>query len=248
MDILQGQTQVQNREKLEILRYAGCLKASSIPTYSTFDKFLISKISFSEKSNIVFSRMRKNISDSTRDALLVVLVLILTATYQSAVNPPYDIGEAYLRQNNIFQSGNGAPNTLPGNENGGSIPLPFDPTNNQLDNGGSIPLPFDPNNNQPDNSGNDLNELVEVKVDPLDLSFSIFNAVDFVVTLLVTLCILPWVPYVITLIVGIFIVMNKVRSRIGYTVDQNKRKVYRECIKEFGDGYAFASATTINKK
>ncbi|XVF23817.1 hypothetical protein REPUB_Repub13aG0072200 [Reevesia pubescens] len=222
---LQGQIQVNNKETLKILSHEGCLNASSIPTYSTFDKFLRSKISFSARSNIVISRMRKNISNGTRNALLVVLVLILTATYQSAVNPPYDITQANLRQ-----------------------------TNN-----------------------NDPNDVVDVKVDPLALYFAIINAVDFMVTILVTLFILPWVPYgqllhallllvfiffvasmglslalttwdieiivfgvfvAITLVLGIFIVRNKVRSG----------KVYRECIKEFGYRVHISKQDDIQKK
>ncbi|KAK6228042.1 hypothetical protein SCA6_000382 [Theobroma cacao] len=108
------------------------------------------------------------------------------------------------------------------------------------------------------------NDGIMAALDPLALSFSIFNAVDILVTFLVTLLILPWVPYgqllhvllllvfilfvasmglslasttsvigigvfcsfvVITIILGIFIVMNKVRSG----------KVDTDCIKEVGD-------------
>ncbi|XP_007009507.2 PREDICTED: ankyrin repeat-containing protein At2g01680 [Theobroma cacao] len=220
MDILQGQSQVDNKRTLEVLRYFGCSNASSIHTNSTFVKFLRSKISFSERSNIVISRMRKNISNGTRNALLVVLGLILTTTYQSAVNPPYDLFQPVIRQEMIPQ-----------------------------DAGGQWVSP---------------NDGIMAALDPLALSFSIFNAIDFLVTPLVTLLILPWVPYgqllhvllllvfilfvasmglslasttsvigigvfcsfvVITIILGIFIVMNKVRSG----------KVDTDCIKEVGD-------------
>ncbi|XVF75400.1 hypothetical protein PTKIN_Ptkin13bG0185200 [Pterospermum kingtungense] len=240
MDCLRDQTQVDNRVTLEILNYYGCLSASSIPTRSSFDKFLRSEISFSEKSNIVVSRMRKNILNSTRNALLVMLVLILTATYQSAVNPPYDLVQAKLRQ-----------------------------TNN-----GDIPIPFDTPSNQQGSSGTDPNDLVEIKMDPVALSISIFNAVDFMVTLLVTIFILPLVPYgqllhvllllvfifflasiglsfalttsivgiaifvsfiVITIVVGFFIVMN------------SNRNVYRECIKEIGDRVRIRKHNNIKK-
>ncbi|XP_021296089.1 ankyrin repeat-containing protein BDA1-like [Herrania umbratica] len=220
MDIVQGQSRVDNKRTLEVLRYFGCSNASSIHTNSTLVELLRSKISFSERSNIVMSRMRKNISNGTRDALLVVLGLILTTTYESAVNPPYDLFQSDLPQQIIPQ-----------------------------DAGGQWVSP---------------NDGIMAALDPLALSFSIFNAVNFLVTLLVTLFILPWVPYaqllhvplllififfvasmglslalmtsvigigvfcslvVITTILGIFIVMNKVRSR----------KVYTDCIKEVGD-------------
>ena len=69
MDFLLGQTQVDYRETLQILHYAGCLKASSIPTNSTYDKLLRSEISFSEKSSIVLIRVRKNISNSTQQRI-----------------------------------------------------------------------------------------------------------------------------------------------------------------------------------
>ncbi|XP_022761157.1 ankyrin repeat-containing protein BDA1-like [Durio zibethinus] len=268
MDILQGQSQFRKSETFEILDYAGCVKASSIPINSTFDKFLRSKISFSEKSNLVMSRMRKNISNSTRNALLVVLVLILTATYQSAVNPPYDLGQAYLKQNNVFPAAIGVANDQPVDF---GAPFPFDTPNNQPGN------PFDTTNNQQGDSGTDLNDLIGFKLEPLAVSFSIFNAVDFLVTLLVTLFILPWVPYgqllhvllllvfiffvasmglsltlttsnigigvfgvfvVVTIIIGIFIVNNKVRSK----------EFYRECMKEFGDRVRIRKHNDINKK
>ncbi|OMO97003.1 hypothetical protein COLO4_14917 [Corchorus olitorius] len=182
-------------------------------------------MSFSERSNIALSRMRKNISNSTRNALLVVLVLILTATYESAVNPPYELGEATVDGSDLSN---------------------FDPSK------------------------------VRIEMDPLALSFSIFNAIDFLVTLLVTLLILPWVPYgqllhvllllvfiffvasmglalaktssvigisifgffaLVTLILGVFIVRNKIRDR----------KVYRECITEFGDRVRLMKNNDIKK-
>ncbi|OMO97004.1 hypothetical protein COLO4_14918 [Corchorus olitorius] len=250
MDIfIQGQSQTKgDREMtLEILNSFGCLKASSIQNKSTFVKFLRSKISFSERSNITVSRLRKNISNNSRDALLVVLVLILTATYQSAVNPPFELAQASLRQNTNYQRL--SYNPLSG------ILSPPPPPNNPL-----AGFPSGNNNNNPSQP----DDFFDIKIDPVALSFSIFNAIDFMVTLLVTLFILPWVPYggllhvlllfvfifflvsmglsfvlttsnigvilfcvflAIAIILGIFIVRNKVRHR----------KVYRECIKELGD-------------
>ncbi|KAK8672240.1 hypothetical protein V6N13_110613 [Hibiscus sabdariffa] len=203
--------------------------------------------------------MRKNISNSTRNALLVVLVLILTATYQSAVNPPYELANASLRQPNNLAFGNLESNAQS---------FPFEDPDNQPENGGNFPFPpFAPTDNQPENGGDRdtpfrLTDLVELKVDPLALSFAIFNAVDFFVTILVTLFILPLVPYgqllhVPLLLVFIFFVLSMGLSLVLTTsvvgilvfvafaastmflgifivnIKFRNRRIYRQHIKEF---------------
>ncbi|CAL0333750.1 unnamed protein product [Lupinus luteus] len=75
---------------------------------STIDKFLTlahklrSKITILDKIIIYMLRIRGDISEEQRNAFLVVAVLVATATYQAALNPPggfYQANAGYNNQN-----------------------------------------------------------------------------------------------------------------------------------------------------
>ncbi|XP_017979994.1 PREDICTED: ankyrin repeat-containing protein At5g02620 isoform X2 [Theobroma cacao] len=87
--ILQGQTQLDRREVLKMLRRStSVVKASSIQSTERLTAVLRSKTRFQERFAIYIARCRMRISDDVINALLVVAGLILAATYQTIYNPP----------------------------------------------------------------------------------------------------------------------------------------------------------------
>ncbi|WRX28186.1 PGG domain - like 10 [Theobroma cacao] len=87
--ILQGQTQLDRREVLKMLRRStSVVTASSIQSTERLTAVLRSKTRFQERFAIYIVRCRMRISDDVINALLVVAGLILAATYQTIYNPP----------------------------------------------------------------------------------------------------------------------------------------------------------------
>ncbi|KAE8683217.1 hypothetical protein F3Y22_tig00111213pilonHSYRG00480 [Hibiscus syriacus] len=86
LDILQRQGNDQESQK--ILKTAGGLNAANLPDIPTLPAFLQTKITLSELTSKSADRQRRNLSSSTRSALLVVAGLMVTATYNAALNPP----------------------------------------------------------------------------------------------------------------------------------------------------------------
>ncbi|GLU07205.1 hypothetical protein SLE2022_241700 [Rubroshorea leprosula] len=79
---------VSESETAEILRQAGCLEAERIPTRQTSAESLRTKMSLLQKLQRTMTRQNNMISNDMRNAMLVVAVLILTATYQTCLSPP----------------------------------------------------------------------------------------------------------------------------------------------------------------
>ncbi|GMN30799.1 hypothetical protein TIFTF001_002958 [Ficus carica] len=65
------------------------LKSSNSPLQANPKCSLRSKVSFDERLLISIFRFKKNNTDDTRNLLLVVAVLVATATYQAALSPPW---------------------------------------------------------------------------------------------------------------------------------------------------------------
>ncbi|XP_021296090.1 ankyrin repeat-containing protein BDA1-like [Herrania umbratica] len=94
LDILESMSNVDNRDSLEILRDFGGLNGSATPRPPPLHVMLGSKITLLENA---FGEVFHDIITMSADrsnALLVVLVLILTATYQAALTPPFPFSGA----------------------------------------------------------------------------------------------------------------------------------------------------------
>ncbi|KAJ7952589.1 Ankyrin repeat protein [Quillaja saponaria] len=77
------------RDVRDILRRAGASYSSSIRSFGTLaSKLRSEKVTFFRKILVGIFRSKRNISSDTRNALLVVLVLIATSSYQAALSPP----------------------------------------------------------------------------------------------------------------------------------------------------------------
>lgn len=89
IDILQNQRASHiNREMEKTIRKSGGKSANSLPKSKKVSKLLKSPISFTEHLFTKASRYRNQISDGSRNALLVIAALIIAATYQTALQPP----------------------------------------------------------------------------------------------------------------------------------------------------------------
>ena len=106
LDISELQMQVDNREVKKLLNHAKASKASSVASSEDQKDYLRSKITFKERLVISVVRFKKNITNDTRNVLLVVAVLIATATYQAALSPPGGVW-----QDNMMCDNNSASNT-----------------------------------------------------------------------------------------------------------------------------------------
>lgn len=89
LDILQNQrADHMNREIEKTIRKSGGKSANSLPKSKKMSKLLKSPISFTEHLFTKASRYRNQISDGSRNALLVIAALIIATTYQTALQPP----------------------------------------------------------------------------------------------------------------------------------------------------------------
>ncbi|GLT93123.1 hypothetical protein SLE2022_109280 [Rubroshorea leprosula] len=116
LDMLQGQ--VNNNETADTLRRAGCVEAVRIPAHRTLAESLRSKTSWFETFKRNMARQNNKISNDMRNAMLVVAVLILTATYQACLSPPGGVWQGNFDDDNLGNSGdndsgNAAPNHSP---------------------------------------------------------------------------------------------------------------------------------------
>ncbi|GLU07211.1 hypothetical protein SLE2022_241760 [Rubroshorea leprosula] len=99
LDMLSGQ--VNNSETADILRQAGCLEAKSFPEQARqkLAESLKKKMSWLQKLRRTMTRQNNMISSDMRNAMLVVAVLILTATYQTCLTPPGGVWQGNLGDN-----------------------------------------------------------------------------------------------------------------------------------------------------
>ncbi|XVE99493.1 hypothetical protein REPUB_Repub03eG0203400 [Reevesia pubescens] len=114
MDIVQLENQrlVDNREIMRMLCKVGGLRGSlrsSLGKFQTTVDYFRSTITYGEKLATNLARESKNNSSDTRNALLVVAVLIITATYQASLSPPGGVWQG--DSNNNPHSENPVPGT-----------------------------------------------------------------------------------------------------------------------------------------
>ncbi|XP_024008067.1 LOW QUALITY PROTEIN: ankyrin repeat-containing protein BDA1 [Eutrema salsugineum] len=67
---------------------SGCKEAASMPKSKKRSDFLKSPLTFWTYCSTVMTRLRSNISNESRGVFLIVCTLIITATYQTALQPP----------------------------------------------------------------------------------------------------------------------------------------------------------------
>lgn len=113
LDILElgNQRLVNNRETMSMLAKAGGLQGSSLSSLGKFRTnahYFRSTITYGEKLAVNLARESKNMSSETRNALLVVAVLIITATYQASLSPP---GGVWQGDTNNPSTGSPVPGT-----------------------------------------------------------------------------------------------------------------------------------------
>ncbi|MED6203624.1 hypothetical protein PIB30_001322 [Stylosanthes scabra] len=91
LDIAKNNNETQQvmiaSEIKDMLVRAGALRATSVAT-TPLEEDLRSRICLEERVAIYITRLRRRISNDTRNALLVVAILFATSTYEAALSPP----------------------------------------------------------------------------------------------------------------------------------------------------------------
>ncbi|KAL5551314.1 hypothetical protein UlMin_001490 [Ulmus minor] len=88
LDILQDQSLLMEEELKKMLIHAGALNGESIPSPKTTAGILGKKASKFERLVILAYNMKLYMPHGDKDVVLIVAVLIATATYQAVLNPP----------------------------------------------------------------------------------------------------------------------------------------------------------------
>ncbi|KAL3499732.1 hypothetical protein ACH5RR_038825 [Cinchona calisaya] len=87
-DIAVQTSSEENKEIRSLLHRVGARKAESLPQFDTLSKFLSSKEGIIERFLRAFIYIEKELTLEMRNVLLVVAILIATATYQGVLSPP----------------------------------------------------------------------------------------------------------------------------------------------------------------
>ncbi|KAI3468694.1 hypothetical protein Pfo_025357 [Paulownia fortunei] len=84
------------KEMVKVLKQAGARRATELPMKQPLSEYLLSHVTFLEKLLRGYSFMLKDLTNDMRSVVLVVAVLIATATYQAVLQPPGGVyqGEA----------------------------------------------------------------------------------------------------------------------------------------------------------
>ncbi|KAJ1382508.1 PGG domain [Sesbania bispinosa] len=100
LDIVEKQPpQPYSVEIRDMLVKGGALRGFSLGAEPLREEELRSKITFNEKVAIWVTRLKRRISNDTRNALLVVAILFATSTYEAALNPPGGVYQAETKPN-----------------------------------------------------------------------------------------------------------------------------------------------------
>ncbi|CAA7057406.1 unnamed protein product, partial [Microthlaspi erraticum] len=95
LDILDSQREHHTNRKIEnILRKSGGKSGKSLPKTKKVSEILRYPISFTEHLFTQTARYRNQTPEGSRSALLVIAALIITATYQTALQPPGGVYQA----------------------------------------------------------------------------------------------------------------------------------------------------------
>lgn len=106
LDIVEiNHSQVYSAEMRDMLVTAGALRGFSLAPAPLHEQELRSKITFNERVAICATRLRRRISNDTRNALLVVTILFATITYEAALNPPGGVYEGGDRRSTASDAG-----------------------------------------------------------------------------------------------------------------------------------------------
>ncbi|KFK27071.1 hypothetical protein AALP_AA8G330500 [Arabis alpina] len=87
LDVLRANGPHMNIETEKIIQKAGGQSAASLSNVKKTSVFLSKPVTFKEYCSTGMARYRSGISDGTRNALLVITALVITATYQTAAQP-----------------------------------------------------------------------------------------------------------------------------------------------------------------
>ncbi|XAR70540.1 hypothetical protein NMG60_11027428, partial [Bertholletia excelsa] len=186
------QNYVNNEEVRKILLHAKASRSSSLSkTYSLAD-FLGSKERFYETALKYLLYWQKDFTMDKRNIVLIVAVLITTATYQGVLSPPGGVWQAQVDTN--------PPNysiTLPN----GSFP---NPTVNTIS---AVAL-------MQNQSSNSTAGKVIMKGESL-LAFTLSNTIVFTLSILVLMMALPWEPYSFLLHIGLASLWSSYSTSFG---------------------------------
>uniref|UniRef100_A0A1J3HWU4 Ankyrin repeat-containing protein n=1 Tax=Noccaea caerulescens TaxID=107243 RepID=A0A1J3HWU4_NOCCA len=95
LDILDNQREHHTNRKMEkIIRKSGGKSGKSLPKPKKVSEMLRYPISFTEHLFTQTARYRNQTPEGSRSALLVIAALIITATYQTALQPPGGVYQA----------------------------------------------------------------------------------------------------------------------------------------------------------
>ncbi|GLT42666.1 hypothetical protein SLA2020_166540 [Shorea laevis] len=200
LDMLSGQ--VNKSETVDILRQAGCLEAKSIPTHKTSAESLRTRMSLLQKLQRTMTRQNNMISNDMRNAMLVVAVLILTATYQTCLTPPGGVWQGNLGDqdsggltaNGLDFSLSSAPSTHSGVRDCRQSRGPSRSTSLRL---GCIPESEQPSNASNVSNASNTTNATESKVGlsvmstPNFIYFYVINTATFLITTTVVFLLLP---------------------------------------------------------
>ncbi|KAJ1380968.1 PGG domain [Sesbania bispinosa] len=105
LDIVEKQPpQPYSAEIRDMLVKAGALRGFALGAEPLPEEELRSKITFNEKVAIWVTRLKRRISNDTRNALLVVAILFATSTYEAALNPPGGVYQAESGAGSVVSS------------------------------------------------------------------------------------------------------------------------------------------------
>ncbi|CAB4309873.1 unnamed protein product [Prunus armeniaca] len=102
---------VNNTEMINLLCRNGALEASSLPRVSSLADSLRKEMSLTEKWILQNHLSKCCMPNEKRNALLVIAVLIATATFQAVLNPPAGIQKGYSETPHDFKRNSAATNS-----------------------------------------------------------------------------------------------------------------------------------------
>ncbi|XP_027357034.1 ankyrin repeat-containing protein BDA1-like [Abrus precatorius] len=102
LDIVETQTHSYSPEMKNMLVQRGALRGFSLATSPLLEQELRAKITLDERIAICVTRLRRRISNDTRNALLIVAIFFATSTYEAALNPPESVGKVVMQVQAFF--------------------------------------------------------------------------------------------------------------------------------------------------
>ncbi|EOA22604.1 hypothetical protein CARUB_v10003271mg [Capsella rubella] len=88
LDILRANGRYMDKTTEKLIKSCGGKSKAALPKVKKPSEYLRSPVTFWEYCSIQITRYKSGISDGTRNALQVIIILITTATYTTALQPP----------------------------------------------------------------------------------------------------------------------------------------------------------------